>query len=73
MKCVVCKQSETRPGLTTITLQRGDSTFVVKEVPAQICPNCGEDYVDEKVAADVLRSAEDLSQAGAQVDIRRYA
>jgi len=73
VKCVVCKQAETRPGVTTITLQRGDSTFVVKEVPAQICPNCGEDYVDEKVAADVLRSAEDLSRAGAQVDIRRYA
>jgi YgiT-type zinc finger domain-containing protein len=73
VKCVVCKQAETRPGVTTITLQRGDSTFVVKEVPAQICPNCGEDYVDEKVAADVLRSAEDLCRAGAQVDIRRYA
>lgn len=73
MKCVVCRQAETRPGATTITLQRGDSTYVVKEVPAQICPNCGEAYVDDKVTADVLRSAEDLSRAGAQVDIRRYA
>lgn len=73
MKCVVCKQSETRPGFTTVTLQRGDSTFVMKDVPAQICPNCGEDYVDDKVAAEVLQSAEDLSRAGAQVDIRRYA
>jgi len=73
MKCVVCKQAETRPGVTTVALGRGDSTFVVREVPAQICPNCGEDYVDEKVAAELLRSAEELSRAGTQLDVRRYA
>jgi hypothetical protein len=55
-----------------MTLQRGDSTFIVKDVPARICPNCGEAYVDEKVAAEVLASGEALSRAGAQVDIRRY-
>ena len=73
MKCVVCKQAETGPGATTVTLVRGDSTFVVRDVPAQVCPNCGEDYVDSEVAAALLRSAEDLSRAGTQVDIRRYA
>lgn len=73
MRCVVCKQSETRPGVTTVTFERGESTFVVREVPAQVCPNCGEDYVDAKVAAELLRSSEDLSRAGAQVDVRRYA
>ena len=73
MKCVVCKQAETRPGLTTVTLERGDSMFVVREVPAQVCPNCGEDYVDSQVTAELLRSSESLSSAGAQVDIRRYA
>ena len=73
MKCVVCKQAETRPGVTTVTLQRGESTFVVRDVPAQVCPNCGEDYVDATVAAELLRSSEDLSRAGAQLDVRRYA
>ena len=73
MKCVVCKQAETRPGVTTVTLQRGESTFVVRDVPAQVCPNCGEDYVDAKVAAELLRSSEDLSRAGTQLDVRRYA
>jgi len=73
MKCVVCKQAETRPGVTTMTFERKDSTFVVRDVPAQVCPNCGEDYVDAKVTAELLRSAEDLSRAGMQVDIKRYA
>jgi len=73
MKCVVCKQTDTHPGVTTVTLERGGATFVVREVPAQVCPNCGEDYVDAKVAAELLRSTEELSRAGTQVDIRRYA
>ncbi len=73
MKCVVCKHAETRPGVTTVTLERGGSTFVVREVPAQVCPNCGEDYVDATVTAELLRSTEELARSGAQVDIRRYA
>lgn len=73
MRCVVCKQADTRPGVTTVTLQRGESTFVVRDVPAQICPNCGEDYVDAAVAGELLRSAEELSRAGSQLDVRRYA
>jgi YgiT-type zinc finger domain-containing protein len=72
MKCVICKQAGTQEGVTTVTFERGDSVFVVKEVPAQICPNCGEDYVDEKVVADLLRSADDLALAGAKIDVRTY-
>lgn len=46
MKCVICKHGETRPGMTTVTLERGGATLVVKGVPARICGNCGEAYVD---------------------------
>jgi len=47
-------------------------TYVVKQVPAQVCPNCGEDYVDENVTGDLLKSAEQMAEIGAQVDIRQY-
>jgi YgiT-type zinc finger domain-containing protein len=72
MKCVICKLAETKTGVTTVTFERGDSVFVVKEVPAQICPNCGEDYVDEAVTAELLRSADELARTGAKVDVRLY-
>ena len=72
MKCVVCRQAETRRGFATITLQRAGATFVLKDVPAQVCSNCGEEYIDAKVTADVLRSTEKLARVGAQVDIRRF-
>ena len=72
MKCVICKQGETRPGVTTVTFERNGLTLVVKKVPARVCVNCGEEYVDEQVAAKLLETAEDAAQAGALVDIRAY-
>lgn len=72
MKCVVCKQAETRPGKATITLERDDTTLVIKGVPAQVCPNCGEEYVDEEITRRLLQNAEEVANAGVQVDIREY-
>ena len=45
MNCVICKHGETRPGKTTVTLERKATTVVIKNVPAQVCSNCGEEYV----------------------------
>ena len=73
MKCVVCKQAETRPGRATVTLERGGITLVIKGVPAMVCPNCGEEYVDEKTTGRLLQSAEEAARTGVQVDIREYA
>jgi YgiT-type zinc finger domain-containing protein len=73
MTCVICRQAATEPGTTTVTLTRGKLTFVVRAVPARVCPNCGEAYVDEDAATRLLTTAEQLAQAGAQVDVRDYA
>lgn len=72
MKCVICKQAEPVAGTTTVTLERDGLTFVVKGVPALVCPNCGEDYVDEQVAAKLLHTAEEMARSGALVDVRQY-
>jgi YgiT-type zinc finger domain-containing protein len=72
MKCLICKQAETKPGTTTLTLERDGLTFVVKNVPAQVCPNCGEAYIDEAVTAQLFSTAEQMSRSGALVDVREY-
>jgi YgiT-type zinc finger domain-containing protein len=72
MKCVICKQGETTSGKTTITLERGGLTLVVKNVPAQVCPNCGEAYVSEKDSAQILAEAEQMALGGTLVDVRQY-
>jgi len=73
MKCVICKQGETRVGKTTMTLERGSFTMVMKSVPAQVCQNCGEAYVDEATTKALLKTAEREAKAGSQVEVRAYA
>ena len=73
MKCTICKNGETRPGRVSVTLQRGETTIVIKDVPAGICDNCGEYYLTEEVTHDVLRRAEESVSRGVELAILRFA
>jgi mRNA interferase RelE/StbE len=59
------QKASTKPSTTTVTLERDCLTMVVKCVPAQVCPNCGEAYIDKKVTAGLLRDAEERASTGA--------
>lgn len=73
MKCVICKHGETEAGHTTVTLERGRTVLVFRNVPAQVCANCGEAYVSEEITAQLLEEAEEAVQARVQVDVREVA
>lgn len=73
MTCLICKSGETAGGTTTITYERGRTVLVVKDVPAQVCSNCGEVYVDEKTSATLLQQAESAVASGVQVEVRAFA
>ncbi len=73
MKCVICKHGETSPGLATLTFTRESTTLVVKDVPASVCENCGEEYVESEITADLLDSAENAARNGVQVEVRSYS
>ena len=73
MNGVICKNGETQLGKATVTLEREETTLVIKGVPAQVCANCGEEYVDEETTSRLLKTAEEAARAGVQVDVRQYA
>ncbi|MBI3732672.1 MAG: YgiT-type zinc finger protein [Chloroflexi bacterium] len=73
MTCVICRQAEIEVGEATVTLEREGLTLAFKRVPARVCPNCGEETVDEPTTAQLLAEAEALARAGALVDIRAYS
>jgi YgiT-type zinc finger domain-containing protein len=58
MKCPICKHGSTHKGHASITLERDRATLLFKDVPADICDNCGEIYHDEKVTRSLLEQAE---------------
>ena len=73
MKCVICKTGKTNHGKATVILQREDTVVVVKDVPAQVCENCGEYYLSENISARVLELAENAIKHNAEVEILRFA
>ena len=72
MKCVICKNGETRSGTATVTLERDGTTVVIKDVPADVCENCGEYYLSEDMTEEVLTLAEDAVSRGAEIEILHY-
>lgn len=73
MRCVICKNGETQPGLVTVTLERDECIVVIKKVPAFVCDNCGEYYLSDAITEQVLERAEVAVNNGAEVEIIRYA
>ena len=73
MSCTICNQAELQTGAATVTLERKGAIFVMKDVPALVCPNCAEEYVSERISARVLELAEQAFDEGVTLDVRRYA
>lgn len=73
MKCIICKFGETSGGLTTVTLHRGESIIVIKDVPAQVCENCGEYYLTDEISEQVLALAESAILRNAEIEVLRFA
>ncbi|MFA5786797.1 MAG: type II toxin-antitoxin system MqsA family antitoxin [Actinomycetota bacterium] len=72
VNCVICGGGDVHAGTATVTLEREGMTLVIKGVPARVCANCGEEYVDETTSVRLLKMAEEAAQAGIQVDVREY-
>jgi YgiT-type zinc finger domain-containing protein len=73
MKCVLCKYGKTYTGTAKVTLERDNCIIVLKDVPANICENCGEYYLSQSTTAAVLDRAEMSIDRNAEVKILRFA
>jgi len=73
MKCTICKTGHTHPGLTTVSLQRGNTVVVIRDVPAEICEACGEYCLSDTIARRVYANAEETPHRNVEVEIQRFA
>lgn len=73
MRCSICRQGETQPGRVTVVLQRGEAIVIFRDVPAEVCENCGEYYLSDEVTGELLERAERAIENGAEVEILRFA
>ena len=68
MNCTTCKDQMVH-GKTTLTFDKGPhETIVIKEIPAMICNQCGDAYIDmdtsKRVEELVLKAENDGIKMG---------
>ena len=64
MICLICRQAEIINQFTFVHFERGEFKLIINSVPARVCPNCGEAYVEEATAARCLTIAKQRYEAG---------
>ena len=73
MKCAICRNGNTENGFTTVVLEQNQKTLVFKRVPANICNNCGEEYVSSDVNRKLLSYARDEISRGITLELLDFA
>lgn len=73
MRCTTCKNGTTKPGHTTYVVDRDGRVAVIRDVPADICEQCGETCFDEKTAQSLYEQAERILSDGSEVEITKFA
>jgi YgiT-type zinc finger domain-containing protein len=72
MMCLICRQAETIDGLTSVNFERGEMRLLIRNVPAHVCPDCREAYLNEEVAVRLLQETDKLSKAGLLEHVIEY-
>ena len=58
MKCVFCENGQTRPGSAGFVSKPPESDDpVVKDVPALVCDDCGQEYFHSDTVVDLLEKS----------------
>ncbi len=73
MKCAICQSGVTLEGYATIVLEKDHTTLVFKRVPAEVCENCGEEYISEEVNKALLLRAREEMGRGVVLEMLNFA
>lgn len=70
-RCPICGGS-LEDGTTTFTVDYGQGVFVARHVPAQVCSQCGESWIDDKTSVrleELLQQAKNRQAAVEVIDL----
>ena len=69
MKCLKCFEGEPQIGVASLTYEREGSAIKVKVegIPAEICPICGEVYLNEAIAQQIYDLVSPLLEVGEEM------
>jgi YgiT-type zinc finger domain-containing protein len=72
MICLICRRAEISSDLISVRFARDEMNLTVNRVRAEVCPDCGEGYLDEGIARSLLRYAEAIYLTGSIENVYDY-
>ncbi len=73
MDCIICKNGTTLAGIDTLTFEMKGHLIIIRDVPGEVCENCGHFYIDSEAAIEVQKKTKRAVAEGAEVEILKYA
>lgn len=70
--CSLCGGKK-KPGKTVFTVTLGEGILVVRDVPALVCGQCGENWIEDKTAARLEKFANDARKKDLQVEVAVFS
>jgi YgiT-type zinc finger domain-containing protein len=70
-KCPLCGGDKTE-GHTTYSLDLGFGIVVVRQVPARVCAQCGEEWIDSETAQKLETIVERVRSQHNEVEVLQY-
>ena len=72
MNCILCKANLTKGNVNHI-VDLGEGIIIIKNVPASICEQCGEYFLDTKTALKLESLVDEIKKNKAEVFIVNYS
>lgn len=66
--CPVCGGLK-QPGHTTFTADLGENLVVIRNVPAKICQQCGDEWLEDKVFQQIEQIVEKAKKEHRQFEV----
>ena len=70
-KCTFCKGTP-RDGISTFTVDLGNCIVIIRNVPSQICTQCGETYYSTEVMQQLYNIAQSMQQSMTEIAVVNY-
>ena len=70
--CPLCGGSK-KSGTTVFTVNLGEGILVVRDVPALVCGQCGEDWIEDKIASRLENFVDDARKKHLQVEVAAFS
>ena len=71
-RCPLCG-GDKKKGKTTFTAELGFGVVVVRDVPATVCSQCGEDWINDTIASKLERIVNDARRKHHIVEVTKLS